>query len=62
MKAYADTFRLQIKNTLTEQAASKEMESGAIEVGSGSMDLPDNEAHFSVGMGIVDGEREQLPA
>ena len=26
------------------------------------MDLPDNEAHFSVGMGIVDGEREKLPA
>ena len=62
VKAYADRFRLQIKNTLTEQAASKEMESGAIEVGSGSMDLPDNEAHFSVGMGVVDGEREQLPA
>ena len=62
VKAYADTFRQQVKNTLTEQAASKEMETGAIEVGSGSMDLPDNEAHFSVGMGIVDGEREQLPA
>ena len=62
VKAYADRFRLQIKNTLTEQAASKEMESGAIEVGPGSMDLPDNEAHFSVGMGVVDGEREQLPA
>ena len=62
VKAYADTFRLQIKNTLTEQAASKELETGAIEVGSGSMDLPDNEAHFSVGMGVVDGERERLPA
>ena len=62
VKAYADTFRVQIKNTLIEQAASKELESGAIEVGSGSMDLSDNEAHFSVGMGIVDGEREKLPA
>ena len=62
VKAYADTFRQQVKNTLTEQAVSKEMETGAIEVGSGSMDLPDNEAHFSVGMGIVDGECEQLPA
>lgn len=62
VKAYADTFREQIKNTLVEQAANREMETGAVEVGNGSMELPDNEGHFSVGMGVVDGERETLPA
>lgn len=62
VQAYADGFREQIKNTLAEQAANKEMETGAVEVSSGPMELPDNEAHFSVGVGVVDGERERLPA
>lgn len=61
VKTYADSFREQIKNTLAGQAAAMELETGTVEVGSGAMDLPNNEDHFSVGMGVVDGERERLP-
>lgn len=61
VKAYADNFREQIRSTLAEQAAARELETGTVEVGSGAMELPDNGDHFSVGTGIVDGEREQLP-
>ncbi len=60
VKAYADNFREQIKNTLAEQADSHEQAAGAIETGSSPMELPDNEEHFSVG--VLDGERERLPA
>lgn len=62
MQAYATTFREQLKTSLSEQAASLEMDTGSVEVGSAPMELPDNGDHFSIGTGVVDGEREQLPA
>ena len=60
VKAYADGFREQVKGMLSEQAASRELEAGAVEVAPAPMDLPNNEGHFSVG--VLDGDREKLPA
>lgn len=60
VKAYADGFREQVKGMLSEQAANRELEAGAVEVSPAPMDLPNNEGHFSVG--VLDGAREKLPA
>ena len=60
VKAYADGFREQVKGMLSEQAANRELEAGAVEVAPAPMDLPNNEGHFSVG--VLDGAREKLPA
>lgn len=60
VKAYADGFREQIKSMLSDQAASQELEAGAVEVSSAPLDLPDNEGRFSVG--VLDGERQKLLA
>lgn len=62
VRAYAEQFKEQVKVMLSQRAeqagaASSDM----VEVGSPSRQLPDNEDHFAIG-GVIDGEREQLPA
>lgn len=62
VKAYAEGFREQVKCMLSEQAANRELEASAVEVGADPLELPSNEGHFSIGVGVIDGQREKLPA
>lgn len=60
--AYADSFRDQIKERLAERANQNEALAGdGVEMGTVSKVLPDNGDHFDIG-GVIDGERERLPA
>lgn len=60
--AYADSFRDQIKERLAERANQNEALAGdGVEMGAVSKALPDNGDHFDIG-GVIDGERERLPA
>lgn len=60
--AYADSFRDQIKERLAERANQNEALAGdGVEMGAVSKVLPDNGDHFDIG-GVIDGERERLPA
>lgn len=60
--AYADSFRDQIKQTLSERASQNEAQAGdGIERVSTSRVMPDNGDHFAIG-GVIDGERDLLPA
>lgn len=61
VRAYADQFREQARYMLTQQAEQKEQEVGTgVEMGAVPRSLPDNGGHFEVG--VVDGERDELPA
>lgn len=47
---------------LSQRAEQADAISGdVVEVGTPSRRLPDNEDHFAIG-GVIDGEREELPA
>lgn len=60
--AYADSFRDQIKQTLSERASQNEAQAGdGVERVSTSRVMPDNGDHFAIG-GVIDGERDLLPA
>ena len=60
--AYADSFRDQIKERLAERANQNEALAGdGVEMGAVSKELPDNGEHVDIG-GVIDGERERLPA
>ena len=60
--AYADSFRDQIKQTLSERASQNEAQAGdGVERVSASRMMPDNGDHFAIG-GVIDGERDLLPA
>lgn len=60
--AYADSFRDQIKQTLSERASQNEAQAGdGVERVSASRVMPDNGDHFAIG-GVIDGERDRLPA
>ena len=60
--AYADSFRDQIKERLAERANQNEALAGdGVEMGTVAKMLPDNGDHFDIG-GVIDGERERLPA
>ena len=60
--AYADSFRDQIKQTLSERASQNEAQAGdGVERVSASRVMSDNGDHFAIG-GVIDGERDLLPA
>ena len=60
--AYADSFRDQIKQALSERASQNEAQAGdGVERVSASRVMPDNGDHFAIG-GVIDGERDLLPA
>lgn len=60
--AYADSFRDQIKERLAERANQNEaLADDGVEMGTVAKMLPDNGDHFDIG-GVIDGERERLPA
>ena len=60
--AYADSFRDQIKQTLSERASQNEAQAGdGVERVSASRVMPDNGDHFAID-GVIDGERDLLPA
>jgi len=66
IRAYADSFKEQVKLILEQQAAMREASSGSeIEVTSPVRTLPDNEGHFAVGTTVrtrvVSGEHGELP-
>ena len=63
IRAYADQFREQAKEMLSQRASETEAAAAeAVEVGAIPRSLPDNEGHFAIGAGVIDGEREPLPA
>lgn len=62
VRDYADQFKEQVKIMLEQRAEQADATSGdMVEVGTPSRRLPDNEDHFAIG-GVIDGEREELPA
>ena len=61
IRAYADQFREQVKEMLSQRASEAAVEA-AIEVDAIPRSLPDNEGHFAIGAGVIDGEREPLLA
>ena len=62
IRNYADQFKEQVKEMLSQRAEQADAISGdVVEVGTPSRRLPDNEDHFAIG-GVIDGEREELPA
>ena len=62
VRDYADQFKEQVKIMLDQRAEQADATSGdMVEVGTPSRRLPDNEDHFAIG-GVIDGEREELPA
>lgn len=62
IRAYADQFREQAKQMLSQRANEAEVAAEAVEVGVIPRSLPDNEGHFAIGAGVIDGERDPLPA
>ena len=62
VRAYADSFKEQVKMILEQRMADRETNAGSdIEVSHPPRSMPDNAEHFSVGAGVVNGEREELP-
>lgn len=60
--AYADAFREQAKLMLSDRAAQAEATADeGIEMGDVPRVMPDNGGHFDIG-GVIDGERDLLPA
>lgn len=63
IRAYADQFREQAREMLSQRAIETQAAAAeAIEVGTIPRSLPDNDGHFAIGAGVLDGEREPLPA
>ncbi len=63
IRAYADQFREQAKEMLSQRASETEAAAAeAVEVGAIPRSLPENEDHFAIGAGVINGEREPLPA
>lgn len=61
IRAYANGFREQAKAMLHQRAElNKAAADNAIEMDSTPLQLPDNDTHFAAG--VIDGERERLPA
>ena len=58
--AYAENFRKMVKETLEQRALEQKAVSTVVPPATGPVELPDNDAHFSVG--LLDGGREALPA
>lgn len=64
VRAYADSFKEQVKLIQEQRTADWEANNGtAVEVSRPAKMMPDNEGHFSVGVGasVVNGEHEELP-
>ena len=61
ISAYAKRFKEQAKLMLEQRADQNEAGiEGAVEMERGApLSLPDNEGHFAIG--VVDGERDELP-
>jgi len=61
VRAYADSFKEQVKQMLEQRAEGIEAEAGnGVEMEHPTRVMPDNEGHFEVGTGI-DGDRDELP-
>ena len=61
IRAYADSFKEQIKLILEQRAENIEAEAGSgVEMARPARVMPNNEGHFEVGANI-DGGREELP-
>lgn len=61
VKAYAEGFRKMAEEMLKQQATAQAAAAASIvEVDNEPLELPDNDGHFSVG--VLDGERDLLPA
>ena len=61
--AYAKNFREQLKGFQEERAkAAQASADSLVEVDSDVSALPDNDAHFNIVPGVIDGERMALPA
>ena len=58
--AYAKSFREMIKAMLSQQAQAAMAAENAADKDAAPLELPDNDSSFSVG--ILDGERDLLPA
>lgn len=59
---YADSFREQIKQLQADRASQNEaLAGGGVELSATPKVLPDNGDHFAIG-GVIDGERDRLPA
>jgi hypothetical protein len=62
IRAYADGFLAQVKDMNRQRAIANEAAAGVIcECAETPVSLPENGSHFSCG-GVIDGEREKLPA
>ena len=64
VRAYADSFKEQVKLILDQRMAERETSAGSeIEVSRPVRTMPDNEGHFAVGVGaaVVSGEGDELP-
>ena len=61
IRKYADQFKEQIKVMLSQRAELADAANDVVEVSGASRSLPDNADHFAIG-GVIDGEREPLPA
>ena len=60
VKAYAENFRVMVKASLEQRAQEQETAGAIIQTTGSPVELPDNDDHFAVG--VLDGERELLPA
>ena len=62
VREYADQFKEQVKIMLAQRAEQADANANdVVEVGTANRRLPDNADHFAIS-GVIDGEREQLPA
>lgn len=64
IRAYSDSFKEQAKLIQEQRMAEREAGAGSeVEMTRPVSAMPDNEGHFSVGMGapVVNGEHEELP-
>ena len=62
VQAYAEGFRGMVKAMLEQWVQAQQTADPVVPSDSGPIELPDNGDHFEVGIGVVDGERELLPA
>ena len=63
VSAYAASFRDQAKTAIVERAEqNKAAAENNIEMAEAAPMLPDNEGHFNIVPGVIDGERMALPA
>ena len=62
VRTYADSFKEQVRMILEQRMAERETNSGSdIEVSRPARTMPDNVEHFAVGVGVVNGDYEELP-